>query len=51
MSTTIDSELFKKSLYLLLDETFDQVRGIYLDKGTRSSGTVLDRTIEAYGGR
>jgi hypothetical protein len=34
MSSKIDSDLFKKALYLLLEETFDKVQGIYLDKGT-----------------
>ncbi len=34
MSSNIDSDLFKKALYLLLEETFDKVQGIYLDKGT-----------------
>lgn len=34
MSTSIQSEHFNKALYLLLDETFDNVHGIYLDKGT-----------------
>ncbi|MEZ4593608.1 MAG: hypothetical protein R3D55_21055 [Chloroflexota bacterium] len=46
MSTTIDSELFKKSLYLLLDETFDQVRGIYLDKGTSFFETLATISAE-----
>ena len=34
MSTTIQSEHFTGALYLLLDETFDSVHGIFLDKGT-----------------
>jgi len=34
MSTTIQSEHFTGALYLLLDETFDNVHGIFLDKGT-----------------
>jgi hypothetical protein len=34
MSTQIQSEHFTQALYLLLDETFDNVQGIYLDKGT-----------------
>lgn len=46
MSSTIDSELFKKSLYLLLDETFDQVRGIYLDKGTSFFETLATISAE-----
>jgi uncharacterized membrane protein len=34
MSTTIQTEHFTNALYTLLDETFDNVQGIYLDKGT-----------------
>jgi len=34
MSTQISSELFTKALYMLLDETFDNVQGIFLDRGT-----------------
>lgn len=34
MTTTIPSEYFVEALYTLLDETFDNVRGIYLDRGT-----------------
>lgn len=34
MTDQIQAEHFTKALYLLLDETFDNVRGIYLDKGT-----------------
>lgn len=34
MSTQIQTAHFTAALYLLLDETFDNVRGIYLDKGT-----------------
>lgn len=34
MSTTIQSEHFTGALYLLLDETFDSVHGLFLDKGT-----------------
>ena len=34
MSTTIQAEHFTGALYLLLDETFDNVHGIFLDKGT-----------------
>src|SRR4029453_15644725 len=30
----IDSEHFTKALYLLLDETFDDVHGFFLDKNT-----------------
>lgn len=34
MSTQIQASHFTTALYLLLDETFDNVQGIYLDKGT-----------------
>ena len=34
MSTTIQAEHFTGALTLLLDETFDNVHGIFLDKGT-----------------
>ena len=34
MSGQISSEQFTKALYMLLDETFDNVQGFYLDKGT-----------------
>lgn len=34
MSTAIQAEHFTNALYTLLDETFDNVQGIYLDKGT-----------------
>lgn len=46
MSTAIDSDLFKKSLYMLLDETFDQVRGIFLDKGTSFFETLATISAE-----
>lgn len=34
MSTPIQSDQFNQALFSLLDETFDSVHGIYLDKGT-----------------
>jgi hypothetical protein len=34
MTTPIQTEHFTQALYFLLDETFDNVQGIYLDKGT-----------------
>lgn len=34
MATPIAAQHFTNALYTLLDETFDNVRGIYLDKGT-----------------
>ncbi len=46
MSSQIDSELFKKSLYMLLDETFDKVQGIYLDKGTSFFETLATISAE-----
>ncbi|MBK7895617.1 MAG: hypothetical protein WAS33_06255 [Candidatus Promineifilaceae bacterium] len=46
MSSKIDSDLFKKALYLVLDETFDSVQGIYLDKGTSFFETLATITAE-----
>lgn len=46
MSTTIDSDLFKKALYMLLDETFDNVQGIYLDRGTSFFETLATISAE-----
>lgn len=37
---------FKKALYMLLDETFDNVRGIYLDKGTSFFETLATISAE-----
>ena len=34
MSAQIPAKRFKKALFLCLDETFSNVQGIYLDKGT-----------------
>jgi hypothetical protein len=34
MSAQIPAERFKKALLACLEETFSNVRGIYLDKGT-----------------
>ena len=34
MSTQIPSDRFTNELFDVLDETFEQVQGIYLDKGT-----------------
>jgi hypothetical protein len=34
MSSQIQAEHFKNALYLLLDEAFDNVHGIFLDRGT-----------------
>jgi hypothetical protein len=43
--STIESEHFTKALYDLLDETFDNVWGYYLDKGTSMFETLA--TISA----
>ena len=34
MTTQIQTDHFTKALYALLDETFDNVHGYFLDKGT-----------------
>ena len=46
MPNKIDSDLFKKALYLLLEETFDNVQGIYLDKGTSFFETLATISAE-----
>jgi hypothetical protein len=40
--STIQSEHFTKALFTVLDETFDNVQGIYLDKGTSLLQTLAD---------
>ena len=40
MSTQIQVDHFTKTLYMMLDETFDNVHGYYLDKGTSMFETV-----------
>ncbi len=45
MSPSIQTEHFTQALYLLLDETFDNVHGLYLDKGTSMFETLA--TISA----
>jgi hypothetical protein len=45
MSSQIQTEHFKAALYTLLDETFDNVHGIFLDKGTSMFETLA--TISA----
>ncbi|MCL4265623.1 MAG: hypothetical protein KJ069_20585 [Anaerolineae bacterium] len=45
MPSQIQTEHFTQALYLLLDETFDQVHGLYLDKGTSMFETLA--TISA----
>ncbi len=44
--TTIKSEHFTNALITLLDETFDNVKGIYLDKNTSLFETLADITAE-----
>lgn len=46
MSSQIDADLFKNALYLLLEETFDNVQGIYLDKGTSFFETLASISAE-----
>jgi hypothetical protein len=46
MSSQISSEHFTKSLYMLLDETFDNVQGFYLDKGTSMFETLATISAE-----
>lgn len=46
MSSKIDGDIFKKALYLLLEETFDNVQGIYLDKGTSFFETLATISAE-----
>ncbi|HRQ40507.1 MAG TPA: hypothetical protein PLD25_21545 [Chloroflexota bacterium] len=45
MSSSIQTEHFTQALYVLLDETFDNVHGMYLDKGTSMFETLA--TISA----
>jgi hypothetical protein len=46
MSTEIQADQFTKALYLLLDETFDNVQGYYLDKGTSMFETLATISAE-----
>jgi hypothetical protein len=46
MTTQISSDHFTKALYMLLDEAFDNVRGIFLDKGTSMFETLATITAE-----
>lgn len=46
MSTQIQTEHFTKALYALLDETFDNVQGFYLDKGTSMFETLATISAE-----
>ncbi|MBU1049967.1 hypothetical protein KKG90_08105 [Candidatus Bipolaricaulota bacterium] len=44
--TTIPSEVFKKELFDLLDETFEHTQGIYLDRGTALFDTLSHLSAE-----
>jgi hypothetical protein len=46
MSTQIQTEHFKNALYSLLDETFDNVHGYYLDGGTSMFETLATISAE-----
>ncbi len=46
MSTHIQTEHFTQALYYLLDETFDHVHGIFLDKGTSMFETLATISAE-----
>jgi hypothetical protein len=46
MSTQIQTDHFTKTLYALLDETFDNVQGYFLDKGTSMFETLATISAE-----
>lgn len=46
MSPQIQADYFKQALYLLLDETFDNVHGFFLDKGTSMFETLATISAE-----
>jgi len=46
LPSPIQSEHFKQALYAILDETFDDVKGIYLDKGTSMFETLATVSAE-----
>jgi len=46
MSTQIQTDQFTKALYGLLDETFDNVHGYFLDKGTSMFETLATISAE-----
>jgi hypothetical protein len=46
MSTQIQTDHFTKALYALLDETFDNVHGYFLDKGTSMFETLATISTE-----
>ena len=46
MSTHIQTDHFTKAIYGLLDETFDNVQGYFLDKGTSMFETLATISAE-----
>lgn len=46
MPSQIQAEHFTSALYMLLDETFDNVHGIFLDKGTSMFETLAEISAE-----
>jgi len=46
MSTQIQADHFTQALYALLDETFDNVQGLFLDKGTSLFETLATISAE-----
>jgi hypothetical protein len=46
MTNQIKTDHFKNALYMLLDETFDNVQGIYLDRGTSMFETLAEISAE-----
>jgi hypothetical protein len=46
MSTQIQAEHFTGALFTLLDETFDNVHGYFLDKGTSMFETLVTISAE-----
>ncbi len=46
MTTSIESAHFTGALYMLLDETFDNVQGIFLDEGTSMFETLATISAE-----
>lgn len=46
MSTQIQADHFTKTIYALLDETFDNVQGYFLDKGTSMFETLATISAE-----
>jgi hypothetical protein len=46
VTTQIQAEHFNNALYLLLDETFDNVHGVFLDRGTSMFETLATISAE-----